>query len=73
MINANNLIFLSPISIRLPSELYDLIEADARLFGFKKNGKGNINGFLNALIPSIVDLQTSRTTSLWDNDDEIRI
>lgn len=63
MINADNLIFLSPISIRLPSELYDLIEADARLFGFKKNGKSNINGFLNELLPSIIEVQDSITSS----------
>lgn len=70
MINADNLIFLSPISIRLPSELYDLLEADARLFGFRKNGKGNINGFLNELLPSIIDMQTSITfpTSLTNSD-----
>ncbi len=65
MINADNLIFLSPISIRLPSELYDLIEADARLFGFRKNGKGNINGFLNELLPSIVEVQSNISSSAF--------
>lgn len=63
MINADNLLFFSPISIRLPSELYDLIEADARLFGFIKNGKGNINGFLNQLLPSIIDMFSNVSTA----------
>ena len=72
MINANNLIFLSPISIRLPNELYDLIEADARLFGFKKNGKGNINGFLNELLPTIVEAQSNiQVPAFLANNDEL--
>lgn len=72
MINVDNLIFLSPMSIRLPSELYDLIEADARLFGYKKNGKANINGFLNELLPSILNSQWGFSSSKsLPNDDEI--
>lgn len=71
MINADNLIFLSPISIRLPSELYDLIDADARLFGFRKNGKSNINGFLNELLPSIIEAQSSiMAPAFFTNSDE---
>lgn len=65
MINADNLIFLSPISIRLPSELYNLIEVDARLFGFKKNGKANISGFLNELLPNIIEVLLSPPPSVF--------
>ena len=73
MINADNLLFLSPISLRLPSELYDLIEADALLFGFKKNGKSNINGFLNELLPSIIEVQSNipYSTIFPTNDKQI--
>ena len=70
MINANNLIFLSPISIRLPNELYDLIEVDAKLFGFKKNGKPNINGFLNKLLPSIIKMQSSIPSLAFSNTND---
>ena len=71
MINVDSLIFLSPISIRLPRELYDLIEVDAWLFDFRKNGKSNINGFLNELLPSLIDVQSNMSTStFFDNDDE---
>lgn len=73
MINADNLIFLSPISIRLPSELYDLIEADARLFGFRKNGKSNINGFLNEVLPSIIDMFSNISNPELFNDIDERI
>ncbi|MBQ4269621.1 MAG: hypothetical protein IJB97_08245 [Clostridia bacterium] len=33
------------------------------MFGFRKNGKGNINGFLNELLPSIINVQASITPS----------
>lgn len=70
MINADNLMFLSPISIRLQSELYDLIESDARLFGFYKNGKSNINGFLNKLLPSIIEIFSAVSDSKLFHDIE---
>ena len=71
MINADNLIFLSPISIRLPSELYDLLDTDAQLFGFIKNNKSNINGFLNELLPAIIDMQSTISShTLLDNENE---
>lgn len=72
MNTVDNLIFLSPISIRLPSELYGLIESDARLFGFIKNKKANINGFLNELLPSIVEMQMSTpiNSPIFANMDE---
>ncbi|MBQ7340404.1 MAG: hypothetical protein IJW43_06090 [Clostridia bacterium] len=53
MDNVYRSFLFSPTSIRLPNELYNLIDLDAWFFGFRKNSKSNINGFLNELLPSL--------------------
>ena len=41
----------------LPSGVYDILFHDAYYFGYVKNDKPNINGFLNYLIPVLSDYQ----------------
>ena len=63
----------SPMSIKIPNEVYELVVADAWRFHYVKNGKSNISGFLNDLIPSMVKYkedsfcQISSITKLEDD------
>ena len=57
MNTTDRFLLFSPTSIRLPRELYHLIERDAWLFGFRKNNKSNLNGFLNELLPALAFYQ----------------
>ena len=47
--------FRDSTNIRLPIPIYDVLVRDAFYFGFTKNGKANINGLLNDLIPCLSD------------------
>ena len=49
----DRLTYFNPTSFRLPSEIYTILEMDAIHFGFKKNNKSNISGFLNELLPAL--------------------
>ena len=49
------LTFFDPTNLTLPYIIYLTLEGDAKYFGYIKNGKPNISGFLNNLIPRLAD------------------
>lgn len=53
----SRLTFNSSTNFTLPIGVYCTLQADAAYHGFEKNGKPNINGFLNNLIPALSDYQ----------------
>lgn len=69
--NIDRLTYFSPTSFRLPSEMYTILEMDALHFGFKKNHKANICGFLNELLPALcaykIDLRNKVLSTLDEN------
>lgn len=53
----SRLTFNSPTNFTLPIGVYQILQSDAYYYGFIKNGKPNIGGFLNNLIPTLSDYQ----------------
>ena len=53
--NNYRLTFNTSSNLMLPSGVYDVLYHDAYYFGYIKNDKPNINGFLNHLIPVLSD------------------
>ena len=51
------LTFNSSTNFTLPIGVYQVLQGDAYYYGFMKNGKPNISGFLNNLIPALSDYQ----------------
>lgn len=49
----NRLTFFDPTNILLPINVCNTLEQDAFYFGYEKNNKANISGFLNHLIPCL--------------------
>ena len=66
MNNYDRFSLFSPISIRIPKEIHSLIDADARRFGYIKNRKSNINGFLNDLLPSLAAYREATCEAMSD-------
>ncbi|MBQ8375274.1 MAG: hypothetical protein IJX98_06875 [Clostridia bacterium] len=52
---SERLTFYYPTNITIPITVYHTLENDANYFGYFKNGKPNINGFLNKLLPCLSD------------------
>ena len=67
----NRLTFLTPIKINVPYAVYDTLYTDSYYFGFTKNDTANISGFLNVLIPKLVDYRNDLHMSIleFNNDD----
>lgn len=55
--NNSRLTFNSSTNITLPIGVYQILRSDAYYYGFVKNGKPNVSGFLNKLIPALSDYQ----------------
>ena len=53
--NNYRLTFNASSNLMLPTGVYDILFHDAYYFGYIKNDKPNINGFLNHLIPVLSD------------------
>ena len=53
----SRLTFNSSTNFTLPIGVYQVLQADAYYYGLVKNGKPNISGFLNNLIPALSDYQ----------------
>ena len=53
----SRLTFNSSTNFTLPIGVYQILQRDAYYFGFVKNGKPNVSGFLNKLIPALSDYQ----------------
>lgn len=49
--------FTSPTSFKVPFGIYDVLIEDAIKYNFIKNKRANLSGFLNALIPVLVEYQ----------------
>ena len=64
----SRLTFLTPIKLSIPYAVYDTLFRDSYYFGFTKNDTANINGFLNVLIPKLVDYRNDLHLSILDNN-----
>ena len=53
----SRLTFNASTNFTLPIGVYQVLQGDAYYYGFMKNGKPNICGFLNNLIPALSDYQ----------------
>lgn len=53
----SRLTFNSSTNFTLPIGVFQVLQNDAYYYGFMKNGKPNISGFLNNLIPALSDYQ----------------
>ena len=53
----SRLTFNSSTNFTLPIGVYQVLQGDAYYYGFMKNDKPNIGGFLNNLIPALSDYQ----------------
>lgn len=53
----SRLTFNSSTNFTLPIGVYQILQRDACYYGFMKNEKPNISGFLNNLIPALSDYQ----------------
>ena len=53
----SRLTFNSSTNFTLPIGVYQILQGDAYYYGFMKNEKPNISGFLNRLIPALSDYQ----------------
>lgn len=53
--NNSRLTFNTSTNIKLPIGVYRILQRDAYYYGFIKNKKPNINGFLNRLVPALSD------------------
>lgn len=67
--NNIRLTFNSSTNISLPLGVYYVLQDDALAFGFIKNNKPNINGFLNELIPSLSNYQEDLNKKLLEYND----
>lgn len=57
------LTYFSPTSFRIPKDVYTILEMDALHFGFRKNKRSNISGFLNQLLPALSNFRAD-----WHED-----
>ena len=66
------LTFNSSTNFTLPIGVYRVLQGDAYYYGFIKNGKANISGFLNNLIPALSDYEKNLFNELleYNNKDE---
>lgn len=55
--NNTRLTFNSSTNFTLPIGVFRILQMDACYYGFVKNGKPNVSGFLNNLIPALSDYQ----------------
>ena len=55
--NNTRLTFNSSTNITLPIGVFQVLQGDAYYYGFMKNDKPNVSGFLNNLIPALSDYQ----------------
>lgn len=53
----SRLTFSASTNFTLPIGAYQILKNDAHYYGYMKNGKPNINGFLNDLVPALSDYQ----------------
>ena len=70
----SRLTFNSSTNFTLPIGVYQTLQKDAYYYGFIKNEKPNISGFLNRLIPSLADYQEDlrkRLVEYNDGDEEM--
>ena len=70
--NNSRLTFNSSTNFTLPIGTYYVLERDAYYYGYMKNEKPNISGFLNQLIPVLSDYQENLYKELlkYNNGDE---
>lgn len=62
VMNNTRLTFNSSTNFTLPIGVFQVLQDDAYYYGFMKNGKQNIGGFLNNLIPAINSERDFRKT-----------
>lgn len=55
---SNRLTYFSPTSFRIFTDVYHILKKDALRFGFRKNNRANISGFLNVLLPTLAHLRS---------------
>lgn len=66
------LTFYDPTNLTLPYVIYLTLSTDSKHFGYIKNEQANISGFLNNLIPRLVDYRDDLHNNLLsaNNNDE---
>lgn len=67
--NDSRLTFFDPTNITLPIVICNTLKQDAIHFGFIKNEKANISGFLNHLIPCLADYREDLHNILLQEND----
>ena len=58
--NNTRLTFNSSTNLSLPLAVYSTLRSDARAHGYIKNGRPNVSGYMNQLIPVLSDYQDLR-------------
>ena len=68
----SRLTFNSSTNFTLPIGVYQVLQRDAYYYGFVKNEKPNLSGFLNSLIPELSDYQEDLFSKLlkYNNGNE---
>ena len=69
----DRLTYFSPTSLRMPAEIYAILQMDALHFGFEKNNKSNVSGFLNELLPALSSYRVDWHKDILDYADNQNI